>query len=234
MKGKILKALQTKFSGVEATILARIAESRATTITDEAEIPTLVEGIGFQDVLTSYGDFRAGNASISAVKNYEKKHNLKDGNPIVTEEPKPSGQEKNNPKPKEEVPEWAQAIIDANKTLSEKLEGYEAEKNKRKRSALILAKAKEYGIPENLVSMLHIAEDADLDTYMTDAKQTFANMGFKDMLRTFGIEQSDADLVDIRLSVYVSGEGEMEEHLKRNVQVGLVHFVPSLCFVLRA
>lgn len=51
-------------------------------VTDEAQLPTIMEGIGFQDVLTSYGDFRAGDASVKAVSNYEKKHNIKDGKPI--------------------------------------------------------------------------------------------------------------------------------------------------------
>lgn len=54
-----------------------------------------MEGISFKDVLTSYDDFRAGDARITAVANYEKKHNLKDGKPI--ENPKPEPPE---PKPK--------------------------------------------------------------------------------------------------------------------------------------
>ena len=42
-------------------------------------VNSIVEGISFSDVLNSYGDFRAGDASKTAVSNYEKKHNLKDG-----------------------------------------------------------------------------------------------------------------------------------------------------------
>lgn len=82
MKEKLLALLQTRFAGVDNAILDRIATKKAENITDEAQLPTIVEGIGFQDVLTSYGDYRAGDATQTAVKNYEKRHNLKEGKPI--------------------------------------------------------------------------------------------------------------------------------------------------------
>lgn len=175
MKEKILAALKTKFVGVDEAILSRIAEKKAGGVTDESQVPAIVEGVSFQDVLTSYGDYRAGDATTTAVKNYEKKHNLKDGKPVEQEKSK---EEKHVEK--DDVPAWAQSLIDSNKALSEKLAGYEADRAKQERSAQISAKAKEYGIPEKLVPMLNIADDADLDTYMKDAKQTFANLGFKD------------------------------------------------------
>ena len=78
---QILAGLQTKFSGVDAAILARIATKKAEGVTDAGQVPTIVEGISFSDVLTNYGDFRAGDASFKSVQNYEKKHNLKDGKP---------------------------------------------------------------------------------------------------------------------------------------------------------
>lgn len=175
MKEKVLAALKTKFVGVDEAILSRIAEKKAGGVTDESQVPAIVEGVSFQDVLTSYGDYRAGDATTTAVKNYEKKHNLKDGKPVEQEKPK---EEKHVEK--DDVPAWAQSLIDSNKAFSEKLAGYEADRAKQERSAQISAKAKEYGIPEKLVPMLNIADDADLDTYMKDAKQTFANLGFKD------------------------------------------------------
>ena len=81
---QILAGLQTKFSGVDAAILARIATKKAEGVTDAGQVPTIVEGISFSDVLTNYGDFRAGDASFKSVQNYEKKHNLKDGKPVET------------------------------------------------------------------------------------------------------------------------------------------------------
>lgn len=176
MKEKILALLKTKFPGVDEATLIRIAEKKAAGVTDESQLQPITDGVSFQDVLNSYGDFRAGDATRTSIQNYEKRHNLKDGKPIENPNPNP------NPKPeekKDEVPAWAQSLIDSNKTLSEKLASYEQKEAQTIRGAQILAKAKEYGIPETLVPMLKIADDADLDVFMKDAKQTFANSGFQ-------------------------------------------------------
>ena len=100
---QILAGLQTKFTGVDTAILTRIATKKAEGITDETKVNSIVEGISFSDVLNSYGDFRAGDASKTAVSNYEKKHNLKDGKPIVEPTPTLKPEEK-----KDDVPAWAQ------------------------------------------------------------------------------------------------------------------------------
>ena len=168
----ILAGLQQKFTGVDTAILTRIAIKKAEGITDETKVNSIVEGISFSDVLNSYGDFRAGDASKTAVTNYEKKHNLKDGKPVENPNPKP--EEK-----KDDVPAWAQALIDSNKNLSDKLTQFEAEKAQATRSQQILAKAKEYGIPENYAKRCAIKDDEDLDAYFKDLKQEFANDGFK-------------------------------------------------------
>ncbi|EKJ91772.1 hypothetical protein QR305_02030 [Bacteroides finegoldii] len=168
----ILAGLQQKFTGVDTAILTRIATKKAEGVTDETKVNSIVEGISFSDVLNSYGDFRAGDASKTAVTNYEKKHNLKDGKPVENPNPKP--EEK-----KDDVPAWAQALIDSNKSLSDKLTQFETEKAQATRSQQILAKAKEYGIPENYAKRCAIKDDEDLDAYFKDLKQEFANDGFK-------------------------------------------------------
>ena len=81
---QILAGLQQKFAGVDTAILTRIATKKAEGVTDETKVNSIVEGISFSDVLNSYGDFRAGDASKTAVSNYEKKHNLKDGKTYTT------------------------------------------------------------------------------------------------------------------------------------------------------
>lgn len=175
---QILAGLQTKFTGVDTALLTRIATKRAEGITDASQVNSIVEGINFTDVLNSYGDYRANGAVASAVQNYEKKHNLKDGKPI--EEPNPNPQPNPNPKPSDDMATIiANAVSAAVKPLSEKLTQFEAGKAAQERSAQIAAKAKEYGIPESFVPMLKIADDADLDTFMKDAKQSFANIGFQ-------------------------------------------------------
>lgn len=178
MKQKLFEALKTKFVGVDAQILDRIATKKAEGQTDESQIPAIVEGVSFQDVLTSYGDFRAGDASKTAVTNYEKKHNLKEGKTIETPEPTPNP----NPEPPkpDDTPAWAKALIDQNKTLTEKIASIENKSSLEQRTKAIQAKAKEYGIPESQAKRYSIPEDADLDEYFKDAKQELSNLGFKD------------------------------------------------------
>lgn len=176
---QILAGLQTKFSGVDAATLTRIATKKAEGVTDASQVPTIVEGVGFTDVLNSYGDFRAGDATFKSVQNYEKKHNLKDGKPIENPNPNP------NPNP-DQQPDMAKMIADAVKAavepLSTELAGFKQKEAQNIRGAQIQAKAKEYGIPETLLPMLKIADDADLDTYFKDAKQTFTNEGLKGVI----------------------------------------------------
>lgn len=172
MKEKILALLKTKFPGVDEATLIRIAEKKATGVTDESQLQTIADGVSFQDVLNSYGDFRANGAVASAVTNYEKKHGLKDGKPIENPNPNP------NPKPEDMATIIANAVSAAVKPLSDKLTQFETEKLQATRQEQILAKAKEYGIPETFAKRYAIPDDADLDTYFKDAKQELANIGF--------------------------------------------------------
>lgn len=178
---QILAALKTKFQGVEDATLQRIASKKSEGVTDESKVNSIVEGISFQDVLTSYGDYRADGAQKTAISNYEKKHNIKDGKPV--EETKPQQPQTPaptpQPKPAEEVPAWAQSLIDSNKTLSEKLAAMDAQKKADTRNQQIEEVAKSFGIPEFVYKGKQIADDADLNQYFTDLKQEMQNSGFQ-------------------------------------------------------
>lgn len=175
---QILAGLKTKFQGVEDATLQRIASKKAEGVTDESKVNSIVEGISFQDVLTSYGDYRADGAQKTAVSNYEKKHNIKDGKPI--EEPKPQDPRPTpTPQTTEQVPAWAQSLIDSNKTLSEKLAAMDAKTKADIRSQQIEEVAKTFGIPEFAYKGKTIADDADLNQYFTDLKQEMQNSGFQ-------------------------------------------------------
>lgn len=175
----ILAGLQQKFSGVDTATLTRIATKKAEGVTDETKVNSIVEGISFQDVLTSYGDFRAGDARITAVANYEKKHNLKDGKPIENPNPEPP---KPEPKP-DEKPDIAKLIADGIaagiKPFSDKLAAFEAKEAQAQRMAQIASVAKKYGIPDFMLKDRTIPENTDLDTYMKDVKQEMTNAGFQ-------------------------------------------------------
>ena len=175
---QILAGLKTKFQGVEDATLQRIASKKAEGVTDESKVNSIVEGISFQDVLTSYGDYRADGAQKTAVSNYEKKHNIKDGKPI--EEPKPQDPLPTpTPQTTEQVPSWAQSLIDSNKTLSEKLAAMDAKTKADERNQQIADVAKSFGIPEFAYKGKQIADDADLNKYFTDLKQEMQNSGFQ-------------------------------------------------------
>lgn len=85
MRKKLISALATKFAGVEAKVLGRIADNlmHDKTIESDEDVNSAVEEVTFADILKSYGDSRAAEASKTAVSNYEKKHGLKDGKPTA-------------------------------------------------------------------------------------------------------------------------------------------------------
>ena len=82
MRKKILEALNTKFPGVSDNKLNRIVDNLLKKIKTEDEIEAAVEEITVESLLESYGDARADGAQRTAVANYEKKHNLKEGKPV--------------------------------------------------------------------------------------------------------------------------------------------------------
>lgn len=182
---QILTGLQTKFTGVDTATLQRIATKKSEGVTDESEVNSIIEGISFQDVLVNYGDYRADGAQRTARKNaiadYEKQYNIKDGKPIEEPKPQPTPTPAPTPQPKpaEEVPAWAQSLIDSNKTLSERLVSMEAKTKADARNAQIDEVAKSFGIPEFAYKGKTIADDADLNKYFTDLKQEIQNSGFQ-------------------------------------------------------
>lgn len=176
---QILAGLRTKFQGVEDATLQRIASKKAEGVTDESKVNSIVEGISFQDVLTSYGDYRADGAQKTAVSNYEKKHNIKDGKPI--EEPKPQDPP-TDPKPNEPqdlAAQIAAALGTALKPLTDRMDAMDAKTKADARNAQIDEVAKSFGIPEFAYKGKQIADDADLNQYFTDLKQEMQNSGFQ-------------------------------------------------------
>lgn len=119
MKKEILEALKAKFPGVSETILGRIADKYAKTATTAEQVKTTVEGVTIQQIIESYGDSRATEASNTArenaVKDYEARYKLKDGVKIDdnTDDGKNNQTEgKNNQTDGgEDMPTWAQKLF---------------------------------------------------------------------------------------------------------------------------
>nr|DAK78495.1 MAG TPA: hypothetical protein [Bacteriophage sp.] len=176
---QILAGLRTKFAGVDDATLQRIASKKAEGVTDESKVNSIVEGITFQDVVTNYGDYRADGAQKTAVSNYEKKHNIKDGKPI--EEPKPQDPP-TDPKPNEPqdlAAQIAAALGTALKPLTDRMDAMDAQSKADVRNKQIDEVAKTFGIPEFAYKGKTIADDADLNKYFTDLKQEMQNSGFQ-------------------------------------------------------
>jgi hypothetical protein len=132
MEKKILDALTEKYTGVKESILRRVATKLAKTVENEDDIATAVEG-AFSDVLEAYGDQRATDAQKTAVANYERKHGLKDGKAVDGGKP----DDEPAPIPADDTPEWAKALIEANKSLKERLDAMDGEKRSQSRRSVI-------------------------------------------------------------------------------------------------
>ena len=133
MEKKILDALTERYSGVKESILRRVATKLAKTVENEDDITTAVDG-AFAEVLEAYGDQRATDAQKTAVANYERKHGLKDGKAV--DGGKPDNDEPDQI-PADDTPTWAKALIEANKSLKERLDAMDGEKRSQSRRSVI-------------------------------------------------------------------------------------------------
>lgn len=177
MKEKILVALKTKYRtfGFSDKAFDGVADYLSKTVTEESQIETTIGGVeGLLKAFQGEVDFVRNEKSGLQKQLDELKKKIENPNP--------------QPKPEERSTEQldiakmiAESIATGIKPIAEKLAAFEAKEAKAQRNAQVSAKAKEYGIPETLVPMLNIPNDADLDVFMKDAKQTFANAGFQDV-----------------------------------------------------
>ena len=134
MKKELLEALTTKFPGVSASILGRIADKLAKTVTTAEQVKTVVEGVTIQQVIESYGDSRATEASNTArenaVKDYESKYGLKDGEKTTTNPPTggvPNGSATNPPT------DGGNEVLALLKRMEERMDRMEASKTTESR-----------------------------------------------------------------------------------------------------
>ena len=170
MKEKILVALKTKYKtfGFGEKAFDGVADYLSKTVTDESQIETAIGGVE--------GLLKAFQGDIDTVRNA--KSGLQKELDELKKKIENADKDKDKDKDKD-VPAWAQTLIDSNKTLSEKLTAYEAEKAQAQRNSQISEVAKKYGIPEFMLKDRNIPESTDLDTYFKDMKQEMSNSGFQ-------------------------------------------------------
>ena len=190
MKEQILEALRAKFPGRSAMILGRIADKLAKTATTPEQVTTAVEGVTPEliEVIESYGDSRATEASTTAVTNYEAKYGLREGKP--TTPPAPTGEGNDNaPKGQadESVPAWATSLVERVTALQNELNRRDAERTTTGRRQALEAI---YGhLPEPLrkgyerIPLDTLSDDdftklsADVTAEVGEIGQTFAAKG---------------------------------------------------------
>lgn len=130
MRKEILDALKAKFEGVSEAILGRIADKLAKTATTAEQVKAAVDAYTWQQVIEGYGDSRATEAQQTAVQKYEAKYGLKDGAKIDGGAGAGGGTTVTTPPAggAEDVPAWAQALIDSNKSITDRLNKMDGER----------------------------------------------------------------------------------------------------------
>ena len=171
MKQKLLEALKTKFKdlGVQDSILEGVAAKLSKTITTEDQIETAISGVTFDTLLQPEVDRRATEASDTAVKNYEKKHKLKDGKAI--EDPT---KKKPDPKPKEgegddeKVPAWATAFMEKQDALDERISKQEKDRETSSKQTQVDALLKDSKIDPEDHDLYRAHIDLESETSLED------------------------------------------------------------------
>ena len=154
MNKLISDALKATFVGVSDAILDRVATKLAQTVTTAEQVQTAVDGVTFQQVLESYGDSRATQATQTAVHNYETKYGLKDGVKVTPPEQQPPVVPPVTPPVTppaggaEAVPAWAQALIESNNSLKNELAQMKTDRTTETRKQQISTLIEK--LPENL------------------------------------------------------------------------------------
>jgi hypothetical protein len=143
MKEELLKALTAKFPGVSASILGRIADKLSKTATTAEQVKTAVDGITIQQVIESYADSRATEASETAHKNavqdYEQKYGLKDGAKITQTTQTGGNSDQNKSGGNEEMPAWAKAFMER----MDKFEATRTTESRRQKLTAVIEKLPE-------------------------------------------------------------------------------------------
>lgn len=200
MKTKLINALATRFEGVDAKLLGRIADSimSSKTIETEDDVNSAAAEVTFSDILKSYGDSRATEATKSAVQNYEKKHNLKDG--------KPAG-DKNTP-PAESTSEVAELL----KLMSEKMDAQAAEIKNLKAGMVTDSRTK------RLNDTIKALKDSQKKAYKRLAIDGYSDDEFEALLGEIAGEVSE--LVEENKAAETSAFSPLFGGQKHNTQTG--------------
>lgn len=193
MKEKILAALKTKYKtlGFSDKALDGVADILSKTVTEESAIDGTIEGVEpLLKALQGDADKRVTEAVEKAKKEAGKKTatGKKPDEGSDPEGDKKAGDD-NDPKPDDDknVPAWAKALIDSNKTLTEKLNTLEADKattSRKKTLEDLLAKDEHNDIPDQTKARIlkdfgrmRFEKEEDFIAYLEETQKDIAAIG---------------------------------------------------------
>lgn len=181
----ILDALRKKFEGVDEKVLNRIARNAVKTAKSEDEATQFVEDLTIQQVIDGYTDSRV----TESISTYEKKYGLKDGKPVDADDntddaddkkDKDGNKDQKDDKDKDgkdkkdgDMPAWAQALIDGQTRLNERLDSFEKGKTADVRKSKFLDVIKEAPDKfreraEKKYARYNFKDDEDFEAYLEE------------------------------------------------------------------
>ena len=175
---QILKELKTKYHnlGLKEEYLKVIAKRLAKTVKEESEINDAIAEVEDEMKYQQRQDdvFRSLQTELKKIK--ESKGN---------QEPASLKDDEEETEPKDEkMPEWAKTILESNKALSEKIQGFEAEKVNQSNEQKLIAKFKELGVNEHFYQLQMqgktFQSDEEIETFANSVKN--AETGFIQLL----------------------------------------------------
>lgn len=168
MKEKILALLKAKAAGVANEVLTGVAAWLAATVTTDEDAATAVDGVlPLLTTLQSENDrrvtaFQQENTTLRAEID-----KLKGKKPHKDED---------DPKP-DDVPAWAQSLIDTNKTLLAQVEALKTENLGKLHQQTLVAKLKELEVPEKYytpaIKGRTFKDDAEVAALATEISETY-------------------------------------------------------------
>lgn len=168
---KILTELKTKYKnyGLSDTILKAKAKQIEKAVKEETEIEAAVAGV--EEDLAIFQSFADQNRTLAKkLEELEKAKGAdpKPADPAKPDDPKPTDQ------PAGDVPEWAKAIIESNKTLTESLTAMKQKEAQQTNAQKLQAKLTELKVPQSFLKLIPadktFQNDEEIAAFATEMK----------------------------------------------------------------
>lgn len=169
---KILKELKTKYAnlGLSETILKAKAKQIEKAVKTEEEIADAVAGV--EDDLAIFQSFADQNRTLA-----EKVKKLEEVKTTDKPEDKPEDKPTDKPTGNNDIPEWAKAMIESNKTLAESLTAMQQKEAQQTNAQKLQSKLDELKVSKSYLDLLpqspterSFQNDEEIAAFATDLK----------------------------------------------------------------